>query len=313
MMDSIFKFIIDLIGQTRGNRLIVLTYHRIFLEPDKMHPNEVDVAKFTWQMVLLKRFFNVLSLADALDHLQNNSLPPRAVCLTFDDGYASCYTEVLPILRRFNFSASFFIVSNALNQHGMWNDWIIETVRSISTNKLDLRHLGLEVYTLDDKAKVALKIVEAVKYLPIQKRTKICEKIGHLCETRFSALMLTTEQLLELHHQGMDIGGHTQNHPILKNLSLAEAKREICLNKQDLEKILNTPIHFFAYPNGKLADDFLVEHAHLVKDCGYQAALTTEKACIDQFSDQWQLPRISPWDNSSWRFMLSMLSRYFCR
>lgn len=310
-MGVIYKILLRIADQMSTKKLIVLTYHRIFLKSDEMHPNEVHVAKFTWQMELLHRYFNVLSLSDALAHIEVGSLPPRSVCLTFDDGYASCYSEVLPILQRFGFSAGFFVVSSALNKRGMWNDWVVETVRSISADYLDLSHLGLEHYRLDDKASVANKIVEAIKYLPLQQRTEICKNIGLLCETPFEALMLTTEQIQEMQKLGMEIGGHTQNHPILKNLTLSEAEQEIRLDKQELEQIINAPIRYFAYPNGKLDYDYISDHVRLVKQCGYEAALTTEKGHVDRNSDLWQLPRLSPWDNTPFRFMLSMLSTYF--
>jgi len=310
-MDRVFKTIASLAKHSQGNKLIVLTYHRVFSKPDEMYPNEVDVAKFTWQMDLLRRYFNVLSLADSLTHLKLGTLPPRTVCLSFDDGYESCYTQVLPILQKFGFSACFFIVSKALSQRVMWNDWIVETVRSVSADVLDLGHLGLGSYSLDDRAGVAQKLVATVKYLPFRERTSLCEKIGQLSETTMPLLMLTTDQLRQMHEQGMEIGGHTVNHPILKTLTLPEAEREIGQNKEELEQILQAPVRFFAYPNGKLGRDYLPEHAKLVKNCGYEAALTTDWGCIDRKADLWRLPRFTPWDNSRLRFMLRMVRGYF--
>jgi peptidoglycan/xylan/chitin deacetylase (PgdA/CDA1 family) len=44
--------------------------------------------------------------------------PSKAVALTFDDGYADAYTEVLPVLRRYGFSATFYIISGFVGQPG---------------------------------------------------------------------------------------------------------------------------------------------------------------------------------------------------
>src|SRR5690606_9624792 len=41
-------------------------------------------------------------------------LPPRPVLLTFDDGYASGYTKVFPLLQRFNYPAVFALVTSWL-------------------------------------------------------------------------------------------------------------------------------------------------------------------------------------------------------
>jgi peptidoglycan/xylan/chitin deacetylase (PgdA/CDA1 family) len=44
--------------------------------------------------------------------------PSKAVALTFDDGYADAYTEVLPVLGRYRFSATFYIISGIVGQPG---------------------------------------------------------------------------------------------------------------------------------------------------------------------------------------------------
>ncbi len=46
--------------------------------------------------------------------------PENSVCLTFDDGYASFYDEVLPTLQEFNTPATLFIINNFV---GRYNDW----------------------------------------------------------------------------------------------------------------------------------------------------------------------------------------------
>jgi len=310
-MSTLFKLISLLAGCTRRKKLIVLTYHRIFCELDEMYPGEVDMVKFTWQMELLKRYFNVLPLADAIDHLEMGTLPPKAVCISFDDGYQSCYTEVLPVLQGFDFSACFFIVSSALEQKAMWNDSIVEAVRVISGDVLDLKYLGLDVYPLDNRAEAAKAIVASVKYLPFLERNEVCQKIVDLSAVSMPSLMLTKEQVVEMQSVGMEIGGHTMNHPILKNLTLSDAELEIRNNKLDLEQILDAPVRFFAYPNGRLGEDYDLEHADIVEACGYEAALTTDWGCIDKKSNLWQLPRFTPWDNSPLGFMLRMLIGYW--
>jgi len=310
-MNFLLAIVSLLAGFSRGNKLIVLTYHRVLAGVDVMYPNEVTVDKFSWQMALLDKYFNVLSLSDALEHLKKGTLPPRAVCLSFDDGYASCYTDVLPILKLFNFSACFFIVSSALNQKGMWNDLIVESVRSIPGDELDLSPLGLGIYSLVNREKVAQEIVESVKYLPMAERKIVCNQIVDLAGINMPELMLSLSQLCTMQSEGMEIGGHTVNHPILKNLTFVEAEYEVSQNKHDLEKILGKPIRFFAYPNGRLNVDYVSEQVDIVRACGYEAALTTDWGSIDNQSDLWQLPRYTPWDNSPLRFMFRMMWGYF--
>jgi peptidoglycan/xylan/chitin deacetylase (PgdA/CDA1 family) len=44
--------------------------------------------------------------------------PPRSIALTFDDGYADAYTTVLPILRAYGFTATFYVVSSFVGRPG---------------------------------------------------------------------------------------------------------------------------------------------------------------------------------------------------
>jgi hypothetical protein len=54
-----------------------------------------------------EREFNVLPLAEACARLHRNSLPARALSLTFDDGYANNADVALPILMRHGLSQPF--------------------------------------------------------------------------------------------------------------------------------------------------------------------------------------------------------------
>lgn len=57
----------------------------------------------------------VFTLADAVDRLVAGTLPPRAVALTFDDGYASVLDLAWPELRRRDLPATLFAVSGYLD------------------------------------------------------------------------------------------------------------------------------------------------------------------------------------------------------
>lgn len=114
-------------GGTRG--LSILVYHRVLPQADPLFPSIVDAERFSLQLELLRRCFNVLPLPEALARLRNGSLPPRAACITFDDGYADNEAVALPLLRQHGLHATFFIASGFLDGGRMWNDTVIEAVR----------------------------------------------------------------------------------------------------------------------------------------------------------------------------------------
>ncbi len=49
-----------------------------------------------------------------------NKLPERPVLLTFDDGFADFYTEALPILKRYGFAATLYVVTGYINKTSRW-------------------------------------------------------------------------------------------------------------------------------------------------------------------------------------------------
>lgn len=51
-----------------------------------------------------------ISLSDAVDCLRRGArFPKRSCVITFDDGYASTFTDAFPILQQFNFTATIFL------------------------------------------------------------------------------------------------------------------------------------------------------------------------------------------------------------
>lgn len=47
-------------------------------------------------------------------------LPPRSVILTFDDGFSSCIENAVPHLKKFGFSATFFVVPGLVGRGSRW-------------------------------------------------------------------------------------------------------------------------------------------------------------------------------------------------
>ncbi|MDD5276202.1 MAG: polysaccharide deacetylase family protein [Methylovulum sp.] len=301
-------------GVGKQKKLFILIYHRVLDAPDFMRPGEVDKHAFTWQVALLARYFNVLPLNEALARLQRGTLPARAVCITFDDGYADNYTNALPILKQFNLSATFFIASGFLNGGRMWNDTLIEAVRNFKLPEMDLTAIGLgrfDVSSHSKKYQAAAQIIQQIKYLPSAQRSKYSAYIAGQSDNLPDKLMMTTEQLQALHQSGMEIGGHTVTHPILAMLDNEAAWQEIIKNKVELECLLNTSLRYFAYPNGKPGQDYQPQQLKMVKDAGYEAALSTQSSVAHDATDHWQLPRFTPWDPSPLKFMLRMTFKYY--
>ena len=93
----------------------VLCYHEVIDEPNTPRSGEfpaVTVTELVTQFAWLREHgYRVISLDDVLAAQQGKiELPPRSVLLTFDDGYASVYDHVYPLLKAFNYHAVIGVV-----------------------------------------------------------------------------------------------------------------------------------------------------------------------------------------------------------
>lgn len=293
-----------------GNRMCVINYHRVLASKNPLVA-EPDVATFSWQMELLARCFNVLPLHDGLSAWSAGRLPPRAVCITFDDGYRSLHDLALPVLRTYRLPATVFVTSGHIDEGNMWNDRIIDAIQVLPNGTLDLDAFGLGSYPLQNVAqrRAAIDTVtERSKYLPPPIRHAVIEHLdilgGH---AEAPGLMLTRDMILNLDREGVEVGAHTVTHPILTSLDDDSARREIANSKQQLENILGKPVRLFAYPNGKAGKDYDQRHVGMVRQAGFEAAFTTEVSAIRRGQDRFQLPRSRPWDTTPLRFGLRLL------
>ena len=119
--------------------------------------------------------------------------------------------------------------------------------------------------------------------------------------------MMRPAQIKRLHDAGMEIGGHTINHPILAMLDDEEARAEIVGGKHRLEEITGAPVTLFAYPNGKPDKDYGPRDVGLVREAGFAAAVSTIGGVANRSSDLFQLPRFSPWDRNPRRLGVRLL------
>lgn len=295
----------------KGGRLSVLIFHRVRPEVDPLFPNEPDAESFEAQMRWVQRWFNVLPLAEAVARLRTGSLPARAMAITFDDGYADNCTVAMPILRGLGLHATFFIASGYLDGGRMWNDTIIETMRVAPEGELDLSALQLGVHRLETpatRAAAALHIIQSLKYFALEQRERLAQAVATQVGQRLpDNLMLTTIQLRRLHQQGMGIGAHTVSHPILSALPTARAREEIVAGKTQLEALIGVPVRLFAYPNGKPGRDYTADHVRMVREAGFDGALSTAWGTARFGGDPYQLPRFTPWDRRTWSYALRLL------
>lgn len=149
----------------------ILTYHRI-----RPHTKKDSFASrsyittpeaFEKELAYLKEnHYTVISMKQLLDAFEGAPLPEKPVMLTFDDAYKEHYTYVLPLLKRYQIPATFFIytkgVTDGYRDFMTWDEVRklvssgmtigAHTVSHSNLTKLSLNELSHEV--LDGKKKL---------------------------------------------------------------------------------------------------------------------------------------------------------------
>ena len=307
--------VLGFLGTVVSSRLSILIYHRVHSATDPLFPFEPDAQRFEALMRFVTTTFRVITLGEALDHLARNTLPPRSLVITFDDGYADNAEIVMPILQRLGVRATFFVSTGFLDGGRMWNDSVIECLRTSRKESIELDAYGLgrlTLHTADDRRRCIDALLPRIKYLPLAERMDAVRSLQRLCGVGSlpDDLMMTAGQVRSMHHAGMEIGGHTVNHPILKSIPASEAEREISDGRRTLETIIDAPVDVFAYPNGKPGQDYDMSHVEIVRKLGFRGAVSTAPGVARHGVDLYELPRFTPWGNAKlvWatRLMLNM-------
>lgn len=112
--------------------LTVVTFHRTLSEDDPRWPTcDPDYTMprdvFAHSLAFFRRHYNVVSLAQVHEAQHGGTpLPPRALLVTFDDGWRDNADHALPELRHAKLPAAMFVAASAVGQgQPFWQEQLI--------------------------------------------------------------------------------------------------------------------------------------------------------------------------------------------
>lgn len=196
----------------------VLNYHKV---DEQKIALSISPSDFEQQMKYLsEEGYHTITPTEMMNALEyGTELPEKPIMITFDDGYLDNYTNAYPVLLKYGFTATIFVVTGFINHDPRFMNW---------------------------------------------------------------------DQIREMKANGFVFGSHTVNHKSLTELSYYEAKNELLLSAEELDKQLGIEEHFLAYPTGT----YNLTIAKLAEACGYRAAFTIKYGDVDEASNYYALERI---------------------
>jgi peptidoglycan/xylan/chitin deacetylase (PgdA/CDA1 family) len=268
-----------------------------------MYPDEPDTATFRRIIEWIDDLCCVLPLEVAVDALRADRLPARAAAITFDDGYLNNLTVAKPLLEEVGLPATIFVAVDPVREGIMWNDLLIEAARTASADA-DLGDFGLPPFRCREDRVVQMQaMISALKpRCPAQRWEWSCEIYRRLVGTPRPRLMMTEEDLARIGGSGIDVGAHTITHPILTSISDEVAREEIAGSRRWIAERIGRSPRLFAYPNGIPDVDYVERHVAMVREAGFDAAVSTRWAAAGRRSSLFELPRFTPWERDAGGF-----------
>jgi peptidoglycan/xylan/chitin deacetylase (PgdA/CDA1 family) len=110
--------------KTKSKKIPILMYHKV--SRHKYHGGyglRVPPENFEKQLKYLKkRGYNTVTLDNVLNYWEKGTeLPPRPIVITFDDGYEDNYIFAYPLLKKYGYTATIFLVHNQIGGYNAWD------------------------------------------------------------------------------------------------------------------------------------------------------------------------------------------------
>jgi peptidoglycan/xylan/chitin deacetylase (PgdA/CDA1 family) len=318
--------VLSLVQRLKSSRCILLRYHSVQDNPEQyahaigrgiIHSS----AAFQQQMEWVARTYEPTTLHEIRTLAEHRrSLPRRGVIITFDDGYADNFTIALPILNRLGLKAAFYVTVDCIEPQRM--PWFCRLRHAFALT-------DCETWTAAETGRVWQFRDASERRQAFLSCSGACARLAGAAQERLISrlerelaveplapqerLMMTWDQIRELHRQGHIVGSHTLSHPNLAHLTIADVSREMCESKQRLEEQLAAPIVHFSYPSPILQPHWNEETVACCQAAGYQTAVTCTAGGVFPTDCRLALNRLyaqEDFDEFKWAVQCAFLGRY---
>jgi peptidoglycan/xylan/chitin deacetylase (PgdA/CDA1 family) len=318
---------------------VILAYHRICVSKYDPQILAVTPANFEEHLQVIQRLAFPLALSKYTHPFDYRNKIRNGVIITFDDGYDDFYSQVLPLLAKYDIPATVFITSGYIDntkefywdelEHLLFrlitqplilNIQIKGQIHNFEINPIHNQRLENFSWNVTRPALSASpqalykELCARMQPLPEIECINILDQIrtqmGVEQQITISNQVLSSDQIGKLSTNSLvNLGAHTSTHPKLSTLPFELQFNEIRTSKNTLEKIINRKIYSFAYPYGTKTS-YSKQTPSLVKQAGFVQACSNFEGLAWRFSDPFQLPRflVRNWDGDA---LTAKLQKWF--
>jgi len=285
-----------------GNPIIILAYHSFAKKPFIRIENDCSVVHaiddFHKEIRWLKKYFDVISLGDAVNKMKSGENIPRpSIVITIDDGFKDNYDVLFPLVVQEKIPVAIFLTTGYIDtDHGPWFYALEEFLLRTPLTSFCFQGQEYDIGSFSKKRDAFQRILIKIKDMSPEGKG---QSMNQLRETfrdvpLTGRAMLTWDECREMLKSGLvTFGAHTCSHSILSKLPLAEARKEIADSKNIIEKNLSVKCEHFAFPNGR-RQDFNQELLEFCREIGFVSICTCEYGSNKNHQDIFNLKRVWP-------------------
>lgn len=290
------------------NKLSVVMYHYVRQIKNSRYPGikGLELESFIEQIKFLKRNYNVVSMEEVIaSYSKDHTLPPNPALLTFDDGYAEHFTQVYPVLKKFEIQGSFYIPAKTVQENVLLDVNKIHFILASCTEPkqlvrrieqqinfyskeyqlkaFDCYYEELAVANRFDSAEVIFVKRILQHGLPETLRNIISDvlfvEFVAIEEVAFSKeLYMNKTQIQHMIDDGMHVGSHGYDHYWWNKLDTSSLESEISRSLNFLEEVgVNMDNWTACYPYGSSSEKVV----STLKSKGCRMAFTTQVNTAD--------------------------------
>lgn len=284
-------------------------FHRVSPERDILW-DPMSVELFEKCIKYISEKYSIITVEDFLSNKLNHS-DKKYATISFDDGYKDNIIFALPILSKYNVKASFYVVTDCIENNTPTWTHILEylfqnsskTEISIDFNFLPNNLRIKELQTFKEKIVYVKQLKPFLKKVSHEQRNLVLNRvIDSFDDVKLPLLMMSWDDLKHLMSLGHNIGSHTVSHYMLGTMTNEQDVRNELQNSFNkiVEKLGVAPLTI-SYPVGS----YNVTTIKLSKETGYKIGLAVKQELYNPNTDSmFEIPRIELYNEPWWKTKL---------
>jgi peptidoglycan/xylan/chitin deacetylase (PgdA/CDA1 family) len=302
-----YSTLLDFLARWSARRVgLALMYHGIgdsTIAPEHQIVPLTATKLFEAQVRHLKRRYRLVAASELVVAVRTRRRGQRIpVAITFDDDLASHAATAMPILRRAQVPATFFLSGASLSKPFAF--WWERLQHAFDRGLVDEHDFDTDAPAVREEAPGIRHVASTIEAMPPDQRDRMAERLLDRIGQDPPDAGMRASEIQAIVTAGLEIGFHTRRHDVLSELNDEALARALQEGRSGLEALAGGELRTLAYPYGSA--DARVAAAARAAD--YQFGFTTKPGLVSEESDPLLLNRLTPTQQSAAHFAVQVAS-----